>query len=95
MPGFRRQHNFIDKVNGIGNAGILSNGTVREIRRSVGKYRNVFQQSVPADSLPDIRFFFLAQINTLGITTAFVIEHAVIIPAVLVVSNKVAFGIGR
>ncbi len=95
MACFRhRLNDVIDVVDRVADAGVLGFRRIVKIDRAVGTHRYVLQQRIATDGLVDIRLRFCRQTNGLGVAAAFEVEHAVIIPAVLVVANQAAFRIG-
>ena len=96
--GSRRRRNGTDNVvnmiNGIADAGILGDGLVAEVDLAVGVHGNVLQQSIPADGVVDVRLGFLVQVDDLGIAAALEVKDTVIVPAVLIIADKQALGVG-
>ena len=52
---------------------------------------NVLKQSVTFDCIVDIRFGFFVQVDNFCIASAFEVEYAVVIPAVLVITDQKTF----
>ena len=95
MTGPRhRLDDVVDVVNRVGNPGILGDGAVGKIDFTLFVHDHVFEQRVAADGLVDIRFAFRVQVYGLGVAAALEIEHAIVIPAVLIVPHQAALGIG-
>ncbi len=86
---------FLDKVDGIAYAGVLCNALVGEIDFAFCVNGNIFQKGVAADSIVDIGFAFFVEVDNLGIAATLEVEHAVIVPAVFVITDEQTFGIGR
>ena len=80
-------------ADGIGSAGVFRYALVMEIHFSGCINGHVFQQGVAMQGVINIRFGFFVQVDDLGVAAAFQIEDAVIVPAVLVVADKVTVGI--
>src|SRR5205823_14802390 len=55
---------------------------------------DVFQHGAETDGVPDLRLVRLRKIDALGVTAAFEIENALVGPAVLVVADEPALGVG-
>ena len=55
--------NLLDVLDGIAYAGILGDALVCEIDLALGIYGHVFQQSIAADSVIDVRLVLLAQVE--------------------------------
>ena len=71
---------------------MVENGAVTGVRLYSGAiYHDVFQESISADGVVNIRFAFFIQIDDFGVAPALVIENAFIIPAVFVVADQQAF----
>ena len=87
-------HDLLDVGDGVGNAGVLGHALVGEIDLAVFVQRDVLQQGVALDGVVDVRLGLLVQIDDLGIAAAFEVEHAVVIPAVLVVADQQTLGVG-
>ena len=80
--------NILDRIR---NTGILGNGRILKVEGSgILIDYNVFNKCSEADSVPDLRLVLLGEVYALRIAAAFEIEHSVIRPAVLVVSDKPA-----
>ena len=77
----------------IGSAGVLRHALIVEIYLAFCVHGNVFQQRVAAQRVIDIRFGLFVQVNNLGIAAAFQVEDSVVVPAVLVITDKVAVGV--
>ena len=82
-------------IDRIGNTGVLGNTLVRKINLSVFIYGYVLQKGVSPDRVVDIRLGILVQVDNLCVASALVVKHAVVIPAVLVVSDQKTLRIGR
>ena len=83
---------MIDRVR---NAGVLGYALVVEVDFSVLIYSNVLEESVALDSVVDIRLAFLVELDNLSVAATFVVEYALIVPAVLVVTDKHTLRVGR
>ena len=55
---------------------------------------HVFEHGAEADRVPDLRLVLPGEPDALGVTAAFEIEDAVVAPAVLVVADEAALGVG-
>ncbi len=56
---------------------------------------DVFEHCAEADGVPDLRLFLLREIDALGVASALEVEHAAIAPAVFIITDQLALGIGR
>src|SRR5207245_1428724 len=79
----------------IGGAGVFGDRGVVEIGPARGGIDNdVFQDAAEAQRLENLRLVGSGEMNALGIAAALEIEDAVLGPAVLVVADQAALGIG-
>ena len=96
VAGLRYRLNYIlDVVDRVGYTGIFGYALVCEIDLAVCIYGDVLKEGVTADGVVDVRFVLLGEVDDLGVAAAFVVEYSVIVPAVLVVTDKTAFGVCR
>ena len=86
-------NNVVDVVDGVGNTGVLGDGAVSEVALAVFVNSDVLQQSVAADSVVDIGFGILIEVDNLSVAAAFEVEHTVVIPAVFVITDEETFRI--
>src|SRR2546425_355725 len=97
LTGASRAGGVGDEIERIGRAGIFRLRAVVEIRHAgVRVEHDVFQHR--AETLTggiDLRLGLARQLDALGVAAAFEIEDAVLAPAVLVVADQRALGIGR
>mmetsp|Transcript_10995 Transcript_10995/g.17951 ORF Transcript_10995/g.17951 Transcript_10995/m.17951 type:complete len:281 (+) Transcript_10995:623-1465(+) len=85
----------INMVDGVGHAAILRLLHVEEVHLlGLGVHMHVLQQRVAADGAVDVWLRFLGQVDCLGIAASFEVEDAVVIPAMLVVADKLSVGVG-
>ena len=89
-----RFNNVVDMVDGVGDAGVFSLRTVIEIDRAIGAHHHVFQQSIAANGVIDIRLGRFRELDGLGVAAPFEVKHAVVIPAMFIIANQAAFWIG-
>ena len=82
-----RLNDVFDVIDRVGNTSVFSSWCVTEIYFSGFIYDDVFQKGVFSNGVVNIRFAVFIQIDDFGITAAFVIENAFIIPAVFVVAD--------
>ena len=81
-------------IDGVGNTGVLCNALVSEVAYTVGIDCYVLKKGVAADRVVDVRLGILIEVDDLCIAAAFEVEDAVIVPAVLVVADQQALGVG-
>lgn len=89
-----RAHDVLDVIDRIRNTGVFGHALVCEIDLAVFVESDVFKQSVALDCVVDVGFGILVEIDDLCIATALEVEHSVVVPAVLVVTDEKTFGIG-
>ena len=89
-----RTHDLLNVVDGVRYTGVLRYALIREIDLAVLIQSYVLQQSVSLDSVVDIRLGLLVQVDNLGVAAALEVEHAVVVPAVLVIADQQTLGIG-
>ena len=75
-------------VDRVGNTGVLGNALVSKIDLSVCVQSNVLKKSISLDCIVDIRLRFLVEVDNLCIAAALEVEYAVVIPAVLVITDQ-------
>ena len=85
---------LLDVIDRVGNAGVLRNALVVEVDLAVFVERDVFKKRVASDSVVDIGLGVLIEVDDLSIAAALEVEHAVVVPAVLIVADKKTLGIG-
>ncbi len=83
-----RTYDVLNVVDRVGNTGVLGNALVSEIDLSVCVQSNVLKKSVSLDCIVDIRLGFLVEVDNLCIAAALEVEYAVVIPAVLVITDQ-------
>ena len=81
-------------VDGVAHAGVLGHALVGEVDLAVLVNCHVLKKSVTTDSVVDIGLAIFVEVDNLGIASALVVEHAVVVPAVLVVADEKTLGIG-
>ena len=67
---------------------ILCHALIVEINLAFRIKGNVLKQSVALNCIVDIRLGFFIQIDNLSVAAAFEVEYAVVIPAVLVITDQ-------
>ena len=87
-------NDVFDVVDRVGNAGVLGDAFVRKVDLAVFVEGYVLQKRVATYSVVNIGFGILIEVDNLRVAAALEVEHAVVVPAVLVVADKKAFGVG-
>ena len=73
-------NDIFDVVDWVRNTSVFSNALVSEVNLAVSVNSNVLKKSVTTDSVVDIWFAFLIQVDNLSVATAFVVEYAFVVP---------------
>jgi hypothetical protein len=83
-----------DELDGTGASGVLYDAGVCEIHIPILLQCDVFQHRTEAQGLKNVRLVLRREVDGLAVIAAFDIEDAVVTPAMLVVANELAFGVG-
>ena len=85
-----------DEFEGIAGAGVFRDLVARIIGRARARIENeIFKNGAEANGIPDTRLAGRRQANRLGVAAAFEVEDPLVRPAVFVIADQSAFGIGR
>ena len=96
MPRHAGDLGMVDKLDRVARARVLGDRAVPVIGLTrLGVEHHVFEHRAEPDRPVDLRLFLLAQVDALGVATSLDIEHPFISPAVFVVADQLAPGIGR
>ena len=82
-------------VDWVGNTGVLGYALISEIDLSFFIQSNVLKQSVSLDCIVDIWLRILIQVDNLSVASAFKVEYAIVIPAVLIITDQQTLRICR
>jgi len=86
----------VDVLNGVGAASVLSEGSVIVVDLAGdGVEDDVLEDRTEADGVENIGLLLGRETNALGIAAALDVEDAAVAPAVLVVADQSAVGVGR
>ena len=85
----------LDVEDRVRHARVLRYGLVGEVDRTLRAYRHVLEQCVAADGVPDVGLVLLREVDDLGVAAALEVEDAVVVPAVLVVTDELTLRVGR
>ena len=86
---------LVDVFQRVGGTGVLGQGHVGVVGGAgLVIDDDVFQYRAELDGVPDHRLVLLAQVDALGVAATFDIEHHVLAPAVLVVTDQVTGRVG-
>ena len=88
-------HRVLNEVDGISSARVLGERDVGVIGLARGVENDIFQHRAEADGAEDLRLLLFGQVDALGVAAAFKVEDAGRAPAVLVVADQAAGGVGR
>jgi len=89
-----RFNDVLDVIDRIRNTSVLSCALVCEVDLTVSVNSYVLEQSVATDCVVDIRLAFLVKVDNLSVATTFEVEHTVVVPSVLVITDKQTFRVG-
>ena len=96
MPAGARDHRIVDEVQRVRGARVLRDLVGIEIQQArLRIHGHVLQHRAEADGVPDLRLVLARKAYALGVAAAFEIEDAVVAPAVLVIADQAALGVGR
>jgi len=84
----------VDELDRVSSTGVLRERSVVEINVVVFVVHHIFEDSTIVERVVNIRLGFLGKIDRFGVAAAFDIEDAGVGPDVLVVSDKLAGGVG-
>ena len=85
---------LLDEVDGVAYAGVLCNALVGEVDFTFFVDGYVLEEGVATDGVVDVGLALFVEVDNLGVAAAFVVEHAVVVPAVFVVTDEQTFGVG-
>ena len=80
-------------MNWISAARVFGDADIAIIHQMVLIHHDILKYCAEAQRLEDIRFLLRREINGFGITASFDVEDPIVAPAMLIVANKMAFGI--
>jgi len=85
-----------DVLNGVGTAGVLSQGGVVVVDITAdGVEDDVLQDGTELDGVENIGLLLSRETNALGVAATLDVEDTLIAPAVLVITDQLTLGIGR
>ena len=90
-----RNLRILDEFYRIRAAGVLRNADVRIVYQMVLIEHDVLEHRAKTERLEDVRLILGRQIDGLGVAAALDVEDAFLAPAMFIVANEIAFGIGR
>ena len=67
---------------------ILGYALIIEINLSISINCNILKKSVTSDCFVDIRLRFFIKVDNLSIASALKVEHTLVIPAMLIITDK-------
>ena len=74
-------------------ASVLCNALVVEVNLTILCYCNVLKKGVTLDGTIDVWLVLLREVDNLSVAATFEVKHAIVVPSVLVVTNKAALWI--
>ena len=90
-----RLNDVLDVIDRIAYTSVFSNSLVSEVNLTVSVNGYVLKESVALDSTVDIGFAFLIEVDNLSVATTFVVEDAIVVPSVFVITDELTLRIGR
>ena len=90
-----RLNDVLDVVDRIRHTSVLCYALVGEVDLAVSSYSNVLEKSVTLDSVVDIGLALLVEVDNLGVAATLEVEHTIVIPSVLVVTDEQTLRVGR
>ena len=90
-----RLNNILDVVDRIRYTSVLCNALVSEVNLTIGSNSNVLEKCVALDSVVDIGLTLLVEVDNLGIAATLEVEHTIVVPSVLVVTDEQTLRVGR
>ena len=88
----------VDVEDGVGNTAILGFGHIEVVRHELAilvEQFDILEESVGANGSVNIRLCFLGEVDGLCIAATLKVENAIIVPAMLVVTDESSLRIGR
>ena len=82
-------------INRVRNSGVFRDRTIAVVHLAVILYHYIFQKCISFYRPKNIWFFFRRKVYYFRVAASLVVEHAIIIPAVLIITDKVSFRVGR
>ena len=83
-----------DVVERVGDTTVLSLGLVVEVDGAVLSHPDVLEKGVSLDGAVDLGLLLSGEIDGLGVAAALEVEDAVVIPTVLIITEKPSLGVG-
>ena len=90
-----RANDFFNMIDRVRYTGVLCYALISEVDFSVLIQSNVLKQCVTFDCVVDVRFRFIIQVDNFCVASTFEVEYAVVIPAVLVITDQQTFRVCR
>ena len=90
-----RTLDVLDVVDGVAHAGVLGNALVGEVDLAVGVNSDVLQEGVAGDGAVDVGLSLLVEVDHLSVAATLIVEHALVVPSVLVVADELTLRVGR
>jgi hypothetical protein len=67
---------------------ILGNSLICEVNLTILSYSYVLEESVTCDSTVDVWLRLLVEVDNLSVATTFEVEHTLVVPSVLIVTDQ-------
>ena len=79
---------MIDRIR---NTSVLCYALIIEINLTIFVKCNILKKSISLDSIVDVRLRFFVKVDNFSVASAFEVEYAVVIPAMLVITDQETF----
>lgn len=90
-----RLNDVVDVIDRIRNTSVLSCALVCEVDLALSVNSYILEKCVTTDCVVDIRLALFVEVDNLSVASTFEVEHAVVVPSVLVVTDKQTFRVSR
>ena len=90
-----RTLDVLDVIDRIAYAGVLGNALVGEVDLAVGVNSDVLQECVAGDGAVDVGLSLLVEVDHLSVAATLIVEHAFVVPSMLVVADELTLRVGR
>src|SRR5699024_3750798 len=88
-----RTNDLLNVIDWVGHTCILCHALICKVDLSVCIQCHVLKKSVSLDGIVDIRLGVFVQVDNFCVASALEVEHAVVIPAMLVITDEKSLGI--
>ena len=90
-----RTNNVLDMIDRIRNTSVLCYALIIEINLTIFVKCNILKKSISLDSIVDVRLWLFVKVDNLSVTSTFKVEYTLVIPAVLIITDKKSLRVCR